>query len=146
MARPARRQDGARGRRPGGHRGGTGRACGFGLIVTLASGHVPSPALSQTSAAPANQSQLEKLVAPIALYPDPLVAQILPASTYPVEVVEAARALASGSRPNKATASQWDPSLQSLLSYPTVLKMMSDRISWTTQLGQSVAAHHVAAA
>jgi hypothetical protein len=113
----------------------------FGSIVLLASGRGPSPAYSQgTPVAPAS-AQLDKLVAPIALYPDPLVAQILPASTYPVEVIEAARALASGGRPSKATASQWDPSIQSLLSYPTVLKMMSDKISWTTQLGQAVAAN-----
>jgi hypothetical protein len=116
----------------------------FALLVTLAAGQVPSPALSQTSAAPPDAAQLQKLVAPIALYPDPLVAQILPASTYPVQVVEAARALANGARPDKATAAQWDPSIQSLISYPTVLKMMSDRISWTTQLGQAVAANQSA--
>src|SRR5215469_3280555 len=88
-------------------------ALGLGVIVLLACG---SPAFSQQAAPPS--SSLEKLVAPIALYPDPLVAQILPASTYPVEVVEAARDLQSG-RPSAATASQWDPSIQALLSYPT---------------------------
>jgi Protein of unknown function (DUF3300) len=110
-------------------------------IVLLAGVLGPSPAHSQSSPAPPSAAQLDKLVAPIALYPDPLVAQILPASTYPVEVIEAERALASGKRPSKATASQWDPSIQALLSYPTVLKMMSDKISWTTQLGQAVAAN-----
>jgi hypothetical protein len=128
--------------------GGAMRAFRHGLVlalvVMLACGQVPSPALSQTGAAPAGSSQLDKLVAPIALYPDPLVAQILPASTYPVEVVEAARAVANGGRPDKTTASQWDPSIQALVSYPTVLKMMSDRISWTTQLGQAVAANQSA--
>jgi hypothetical protein len=114
------------------------------MVATLACGQVPSPALSQTGAAPGGSTQLDKLVAPIALYPDPLVAQILPASTYPVEVVEAARAVANGGRPDKATASQWDPSIQALVSFPTVLKMMSDRISWTTQLGQAVAANQSA--
>ncbi len=118
------------------------RAFVFGAILMLACGRSPSPAHSQSSAP--SPAQLDKLVAPIALYPDPLVAQILPASTYPVEVIEAARALASGSRPSKATASQWDPSIQSLLSYPTVLKMMSDKINWTTQLGQAVAANQSA--
>src|SRR5262245_3512162 len=112
------------------------------LAILLACGR--SPALSQTSAPPPAQSvspSLEKLVAPIALYPDPLVAQILPASTYPVQVVEAARALADGGRPSDQTASQWDPSIQALLSFPTVLKMMSDKIDWTTQLGQAVSAN-----
>ncbi len=104
-------------------------------------GRAPSQAYSQQSSAPPPSAQLDKLVAPIALYPDPLVAQILPASTYPVQVIEADRALASGQRPDKATAAQWDPSIQALLSYPTVLKMMNDKISWTTQLGQAVAAN-----
>jgi hypothetical protein len=110
----------------------------LGVVVLLAYGRGPSPAFSQQSAPPS--SSLEQLVAPIALYPDPLVAQILPASTYPVEVIEAARALQSG-RPSAATASQWDPSIQALLSFPTVLKMMSDKINWTTKLGQAVAAN-----
>jgi len=114
------------------------RVFGLGLVVLLACGGGASPAFSQQSAPPS--ASLEKLVAPIALYPDPLVAQILPASTYPVEVVEAARDLQSG-RPSAATASQWDPSIQALLSFPTVLKMMSDKINWTTQLGQAVAAN-----
>jgi hypothetical protein len=120
------------------------RAFVFGAIVILVCGRGPSPAYSQSPAPAPASAQLDKLVAPIALYPDPLVAQILPASTYPVEVIEAARAFASGSRPSKATASQWDPSIQSLLSYPTVLKMMSDKINWTTQLGQAVAANQSA--
>jgi len=118
------------------------QALSFGVIVLLACGYaIPSPAYSQASAAPPDSAQLDKLVAPIALYPDPLVAQILPASTYPVQVVAAARALASGGRPDRATASQWNPSIQALLSFPTVLKMMSDKINWTTQLGQAVAAN-----
>src|SRR5262245_52756108 len=116
-------------------------ALSFGLVVLLVCGRAPSPAYSQAPGPPPDAAQLDKLVAPIALYPDPLVAQILPASTYPVQVVEAARDLASGGRPDRATASQWDPSIQALLSYPTVLKMMSDKINWTTQLGQAVAAN-----
>ena len=113
----------------------------FGLLVLLACGGAPSPAYSQGSGPTPPSAQLDKLVAPIALYPDPLVAQILPASTYPVQVIEADRALANGGRPSKATAAQWNPSIQALLSYPTVLKMMSDKINWTTQLGQAVAAN-----
>ena len=112
-----------------------------GLLVVLACVRGPSPAYAQGSAPTPPSAQLDKLVAPIALYPDPLVAQILPASTYPVQVIEANRALANGGRPSKATASQWNPSIQALLSYPTVLKMMSDKINWTTQLGQAVAAN-----
>jgi hypothetical protein len=109
------------------------------LFVVLACGHPPAPALSQ--APPSADASLQKLVAPIALYPDALVAQILPASTQPAQVVEAARAIANGVRPDDATASQWNPSIQALLSFPTVLKMMNDKIGWTSQLGQAVIAN-----
>lgn len=90
---------------------------------------------AQTAPTPA---QLDSLVAPIALYPDALVAHILPASTYPVEVVEAARDLANGGTPAASDMNSWDPSIQALVSVPSVLKMMNDRLSWTTQLGQAV--------
>jgi hypothetical protein len=102
------------------------------LMIVLA-GAVPAwPA--------ADAASLQKLVAPIALYPDPLVAQILPASTQPIQIVEAARAVEGGKRPDEATPSQWDPSVQALLSFPSVLKMMNDKIGWTTNLGQAVVA------
>jgi hypothetical protein len=109
------------------------------LVVAFACGRSPSPALSQSP--PAGDPSRQKLVAPIALYPDALVAQILPASTQPLQVVEAARAVADGARPDEATASQWDPAVQALLSFPTVLKMMNDRLDWTTRLGQAVVAN-----
>lgn len=82
--------------------------------------------------------QLDTLVAPIALYPDALVAHILPASTYPVEIVEAARDLQNGGKPSAADMNGWDPSIQALVSVPSVITMMNDRLSWTTQLGQAV--------
>jgi len=88
----------------------------------------------------ASDPSLDKLVAPIALYPDALVAQILPAATNPLEVFEAADAVANGARPSEETAAKWDPSIQALLSFPTVLKMMRDKIDWTTQLGKAFAA------
>jgi hypothetical protein len=64
----------------------------------------------------------------------------LPASTNPLEVFEAADAVANGARPSEETAAKWDPSIQALLSFPTVLKMMRDKIDWTTQLGKAFAA------
>jgi len=112
------------------------------LILVLACAHRPKPALSQAlQAPPPGDPSLQQLVAPIALYPDALVAQILPASTQPIQIVEAARAVAGGQRPDQATASQWDPSVQALLSFPSVLKMMNDKINWTTKLGQAVVAN-----
>jgi len=89
------------------------------------------------------QGQLEKLLAPIALYPDDLVAQILTASTYPIEVVAAARWV--NEHPNihgdglrDAMAQQpWDPSVKGLTAVPQVLAMMNDRLEWMQELGET---------
>ena len=87
--------------------------------------------------------ELEQLAAPIALYPDALVAQILMASTYPLEVVEAARW--SKANPNikeKALEDamqqqKWDPSVKSLTAFPQVLAMMNAKLDWTQKLGDA---------
>lgn len=90
--------------------------------------------------------QLEQLVAPIALYPDSLVAQILMASTYPLEIVQAARwrdanPAPEGDELEKALADQrWDPSVKALTNFPDVLKRMSDNLDWTQDLGDAVLA------
>jgi hypothetical protein len=91
----------------------------------------------------ATAQQLQQLVSPIALYPDPLVAQILAASTYPTQIVDAERFVAQN--PNltgDALAAQvnpqpWDPSVKSLCQFPSVLGMMSQSLSWTEALGQA---------
>jgi hypothetical protein len=82
-------------------------------------------------------TDLESLVAPIALYPDPLLAELLVASTYPLEVVQAARWLET--KPDLATLSSkdWDASIMRLTSVPEVIKMMNDHLDWTTQLGDA---------
>jgi hypothetical protein len=83
----------------------------------------------------AKPTDLETLVAPIALYPDPLLAQLLPAATYPLEVVQAARWLQSKPNPAQASGQDWAPSIVVLLQFPQILYMMNDRLDWTTQLG-----------
>src|SRR4029077_5688205 len=89
------------------------------------------------------QEELEQLAAPIALYPDALVAQILMASTYPLEVVEAARwSKANAKVKDKALEDAmqqqtWDPSVKSLAAFPQVLTMMSEKIDWTQKLGDA---------
>jgi hypothetical protein len=91
----------------------------------------------------ANADELEQLVSPIALYPDTLIAQILAASTYPTQVIEANRWLnqnanLQGDQLAAAVNQQmWDPSVKSLCQYPPVLKTMSDSLSWTSSLGQA---------
>jgi hypothetical protein len=89
------------------------------------------------------QQDLDELLAPIALYPDALLAQILMASTYPLQVVEAARW--SKANPNvkdkaleDAMAKQeWDPSVKALAAVPQVLTMMNEKIDWTQKLGDA---------
>jgi Protein of unknown function (DUF3300) len=93
-----------------------------------------------------NSGQLDALVAPITLYPDPLIAEILMASTYPIEVVEAARWVAahnglSGPQLQIEVSEQsWDKSVKSLTATPSVLQMMSDKLDWTQKLGDAVLA------
>jgi len=102
---------------------------------------------AQQSPAPQGQplaaEQLNQLVAPIALYPDALVAQILAASTYPMQVVEADRWVqAQGNAPADqiaaaANAQQWDPSVKALAAFPSVLSQMDRNLQWTTDLGNA---------
>ena len=90
--------------------------------------------------------QLDQLVAPIALYPDPLLAQVLMASTYPFEVVQADRFAKAnkglqGDKLTEALAKQdWDANVKDLVSAPTVLAMMNDKLDWTQSLGDAVLA------
>ncbi|WP_414462908.1 DUF3300 domain-containing protein [Hyphomicrobium sp. DY-1] len=104
---------------------------------------------SQSSGSQADQTQtiskeqLEQLVAPIALYPDPLLTQVLMASTYPLEVVEAARwsqanpKLKGKALENAMQKRSWDASVKSLTAFPSVLAMMNEKLDWTQQLGNA---------
>lgn len=90
--------------------------------------------------------QLDQLAAPIALYPDAVVAQILMASTYPLEIVQAQRwfeqnkSLKADELDKQGAAQGWDPSVVSMLHFPEVLKMLSDNLDWTQDLGDAVLA------
>src|SRR5262245_45447937 len=87
--------------------------------------------------------ELDSLVAPIALYPDSLLAQVLVASTYPIDVIAAQQWLAKnsnlkGEELEKAAMQQdWDPSVQALVSLPDALKVLSDNVKWTEDLGDA---------
>jgi len=88
-------------------------------------------------------AELNQLVAPIALYPDSLVAQILAASTYPTQIVEAGRWLQNKSGLSAAQIAQaansqsWDPSVKALTAFPSVLNNMDTNLSWTSALGEA---------
>jgi len=97
---------------------------------------VPQPVAPATPPAPAEPlSALESLVAPIALYPDPLLAELLVASTYPLEVVQVARWLETKPDLDTLKDKGWDASILRLAEVPQVLKMMNEHLDWTTQLG-----------
>ena len=101
----------------------------------------------QAPAPPVKQSpqQLQQLVAPIALYPDALVAQILAASTYPTQIVEAERWMQSHSElkgenlAKEVDKQDWDPSVKALAQFPSVLENMDKNLSWTSSLGEAYA-------
>jgi len=109
------------------------------------------PAQAQTSAswrtqAPYAQQELDQMLAPIALYPDALLAQVLMAATYPLEVVQAARFVQGnpgldGPALERAVAPMgWDPSVAALTQFPSVLAMMSEELDWTQRLGEALLA------
>src|SRR6478609_3164217 len=112
---------------------------------------LPLGALAQTPAAASSQAllkaaELDQLVAPIALYPDALLSEVLIASTYPLEVVQADRWAKSnnslkGEALTAALAKQgWDDSVKALAQVPNVLTIMADQLEWTQKLGDAVLA------
>ncbi|RPH61074.1 MAG: DUF3300 domain-containing protein [Burkholderiales bacterium] len=107
-----------------------------------------APVQAQQSAswqtqAPFTQRELDQLLAPIALYPDALLAQVLMASTYPLEVVQATRFvqrnpnLSGDSLARTVEPMRWDPSVAALTQFPSVLAMMDEELDWTERLGEA---------
>ncbi len=107
-----------------------------------------APAGAPAGAAPSgdktfSQQELDQLLAPVALYPDPLLAQVLMASTYPLDVVAAERwvkanpGLKDKALEDALQQQPWDPSVKSLAVFPQVLTMMSEKIDWTQKLGDA---------
>jgi len=116
-------------------------AVGLGMLLVLGPG---SPVRGQDEEKKAfPPEQIEQLVAPIALYPDDLVSQILMAATYPLEVVEANRwvkankNLKGDSLASALKSKPWDPSVKSLVTFPDVLDMMDKKLDWTQDLGNA---------
>jgi hypothetical protein len=121
----------------------TAYAAAQGDAPLAAPSQAPPSGGSAPAGAPLKPEQLEALVAPVALYPDPLLAQVLMASTYPLEVVQAARwskanPKVTGKELQDAMLKQsWDPSVKSLCSLPDTLAMMNERLEWTQALGDA---------
>jgi hypothetical protein len=81
--------------------------------------------------------ELDDLLGPIALYPDPLIAQVLAASAYPLEIVQAARWVRNHDDLKGLDDQPWEPSVLAVARYPSVLKMLDDDLNWTIRLGQA---------
>src|SRR5512139_977938 len=114
-----------------------------GVRLPHAMAQAAGSAAASSAQAPLSQDKLDSLLAPIALYPDQLLTQTLMASTYPLDVVAAARFVKEnrglkGDALDKAVAQKnWDPSVQSLTAFPQVLEMMNDKLDWTQELGDA---------
>lgn len=111
--------------------------------VDVAAQEQAPPPADQAPYANLSEEQLERLVAPIALYPDALVAQILAASTFPTQIVDAEDWLKDhpGLSPADLGAQvdqqPWDPSVKALVQYPSVLDNLSSNLGWTSELGDA---------
>ncbi len=110
----------------------------FALLFCLTALAVPRDARADFT-----RDELEQMLAPVALYPDTLLSQLLMAATYPLEVIEAGRwlqqnpGLSGEEAVNAAANSGWDPSVISLTAFPQLLQSMSQSIEWTQQLGDA---------
>jgi len=119
--------------------------CALALVLVLVvMTAVPQGTFGQQADQPVfKQEELDQILAPIALYPDSLLAQIFMASTYPLEVVQADRwakqnTTLKGDALTAALEKQgWDPSVKSLVNFPQVLTMMSEKLDWTQKLGDA---------
>ena len=110
-------------------------AVSLALSLTL----LASPLLAQDYEAyePFSPDQLDNLLAPIALYPDPLLAQVLVAATFPDQIDEASRFVRDEPDPDAVDGQWWDVSVKAVAHYPQVLEMMADKLDWTAAVGQA---------
>lgn len=113
----------------------------IGVLVVLMA--LPAPVFAQNNIPVFRQEELDQMLAPIALYPDSLLAQILMAATYPLEVVQADRwvranrNLSPEARNDALDRQNWDPSVKALVAFPDVLAMMSEKLEWTQKVGDA---------
>ena len=113
----------------------------FVLLVVAMQSFAQAPTAAGGAAPPPSTTEMDYLVGPIALYPDDLVAIILPASTSPLQIVQADRYLDKRKAdPKLPIDANWDDPVKSLLNYPEVVKKMSNDLDWTSALGEAVVA------
>ena len=112
-------------------------------LPALAQTPTPTPASAPPQKKPFSPAELDQILAPIALYDDALLSQVLMAATYPLEIVEAARWQQANPGPTGDAAvaavadKTWDVSVKSLVAFPSVLKQMNEHLDWTQKLGDA---------
>jgi hypothetical protein len=109
----------------------------FVCLLALLSTKVWAQEMQPTSPPLFTNQELDDLLEPIALYPDPLLAQILPASTYTEEILDAYDWLGSGASIAEIDSQRWDESVKAVAHYPDVLKMMAESADWTADMGDA---------
>src|SRR5205814_7130653 len=114
------------------------------LLSIAAVAFASLPARGQTEKKPLSPQELDQILAPIALYSDALLSQILMAASYPLEIVEAARwsqanpTLKGDAAVSAVADKTWDVSVKSLVAFPSVLKQLNDHLDWTQKLGDAL--------
>jgi len=103
----------------------------FGVFLSQAVSVASSPAYAFSN------QELDDLLAPIALYPDPLLAAMLPASTYPAEIADADAWLKRGGTVSGVDGQSWDEAVKAITYYPDILTMMAENLDWTADLGDA---------
>jgi hypothetical protein len=122
---------------------GPADAFAYAALARTADPQAPVPAQTADTATLISANQLDSLVAPVALYPDPLLAQVLAASTYPLELMQLQQWLARNpglkDKPlaDAVAKEPWDPSVQAMAGLPDVVKLLTENIQWTTDLGNA---------
>jgi hypothetical protein len=113
------------------------------LIFVLSIAAAIPIASGQTRVATFSRAEIDQMLAPVALYPDPLLSQLLMAATFPMEVVEAARwsrahpGVEGDAAVRMVQDFEWDPSVKSLVAFPQVLTRMDENLEWTQKLGEA---------
>src|SRR3990170_3747281 len=113
------------------------------LVIALLAVLAAAPAALAQERRDYSQAELDQMLAPIALYPDSLLSQVLMASTYPLDIVEAARwtranpGLQGDEAVSQVTGEAWDPSVKSLVAFPYLLQLMDENLAWTRSLGEA---------
>ncbi|MGH8741809.1 MAG: DUF3300 domain-containing protein, partial [Burkholderiales bacterium] len=113
------------------------------LVIALLAVLAAAPAALAQERSAYSQAELDQMLAPIALYPDALLSQVLMASTYPLDIVEAARwtrtypGLQGDEAVSRVAGEDWDPSVKSLVAFPSLLQRMDENLAWTRSLGEA---------